>query len=139
MYLFVYGTLRFSNSLIKEGALKDEFEFVGRGKIKALMYDIGSYPGAVKDNSGNEVNGEIFRELNKKRAFDILDAYENYDRTDEGHCEYIRRRTRIRMNSGEFLMAWVYWYNGDLKTKNRIVENDYLEYLAIKARELRHM
>ena len=132
MYLFAYGTLRFSNSLIKQGALKDEFEFVGRGKIIAVMYDIGNYPGAVKDNAGNEVSGEVFRVLDVKRAFVILDSFENYDRLDESRCEYIRRRVRVRMDSRDFLMAWVYWYNGDLKTKNRIVQNDYLEYLTIK-------
>jgi gamma-glutamylcyclotransferase (GGCT)/AIG2-like uncharacterized protein YtfP len=132
MYLFVYGTLRFSESLIKQGELMNEFEFIGKGKMRAVMYDIGNYPGAAEDNSGNEIVGELFRMMNEKSALDRLDQYENYDRLNEKSGEYIRRKTSIRMNDGRSLMAWVYWYNGDLHSKKRILENDYFKYLAIK-------
>lgn len=138
MYLFVYGTLRFSNSLIRQGEISGEFEFVGKGKVKGVMYDIGNYPGAVKGNSGNEVNGEVFRMMDAKGVLAILDSYENYNMMDERNCEYIRRKTRVRMESGEFLMAWLYWYNGDMKTKKRIGENDYLDYMSAMASGLRH-
>lgn len=131
MYLFAYGTLRFSDSLIKRGVLKNEFEFVGIGKMKAVMYDIGNYPGARNDDSG-EVHGELFRMMEGKTALEKLDRYENYNRLNEKSGEYIRRKTLIRMNDGRSLMAWVYWYNRDLHSKKRILENDYLEYLAIK-------
>jgi gamma-glutamylcyclotransferase (GGCT)/AIG2-like uncharacterized protein YtfP len=131
MYLFVYGTLRFSDSLIKQGELIHEFEFIGNGKMNAVMYDIGNYPGAREDDSGNELDGELFRIVNENSALDRLDQYENYDRLNEKYCEYIRRKTLVRMDDGKNQLAWVYWYNGDLHSKKRILENDYLKYLAI--------
>ena len=109
-----------------------EFEFVGKGKMKAVMYDIGNYPGAVKDDSGNEVLGDLYRILDEEMVLDILDRYENYNKENERSCEYVRRKTRIRTNAGEFRMAWVYWYNGDISSKQRIEERDYLDYLKKK-------
>jgi gamma-glutamylcyclotransferase (GGCT)/AIG2-like uncharacterized protein YtfP len=110
-----------------------EFEFIGRGKMIAVMYDIGNYPGAVRDQAGNEVDGELYRLRNEEKILDMLDRYEGYDSADEKVSEYIRRKTSIRMDNGGYQMAWVYWYNGNLNTKQRIRQNDYLDYLKIKS------
>ena len=133
MYLFVYGTLRFSDSLIKQGELKCEFEFVGRGKMKALLYDIGNYPGAVYDKSGHEVDGELYRFCNEEKVLRTLDRYEGFDQDNEKSCEYIRRQEPVLMDNGEYQVAWVYWYNRETGSKLRIEQNDYLEYLRVKS------
>jgi gamma-glutamylcyclotransferase (GGCT)/AIG2-like uncharacterized protein YtfP len=112
----------------------NEFEFSGKGKMRAVMYDIGNYPGAVKENSANEVWGELYRIKNERKVLDALDRYENYDSENEKNCEYIRRKVRIRRENGSDRMAWVYWYNGNLESKQRIVDPDYLNYLKQKGR-----
>jgi gamma-glutamylcyclotransferase (GGCT)/AIG2-like uncharacterized protein YtfP len=92
-----------------------------KGKIKASLYDLGNYPGAVK--STLEVIGDIYL-ITSPNVLDRLDEYEG--------DEFIRTQAQVQTNSFTFITAWVYWYVGDYIDKPLIKNNDYLNYLNNK-------
>lgn len=124
-YLFVYGTLRKRFDLKLKKKVEGELEYVGQAKIGAAMYDIGRYPGAVKDGSGKEVIGDVFQVHDPAGVFRILDEYEGK--------EFVRKKGRVRMRRGGELNAWIYWYEPDPAGKRLIKQKDYFNYLKNKS------
>lgn len=123
-YLFVYGTLRKNYDLKLKSRVENELQFVGRAKIDGSLYDIGQYPGAVKEGSKDEIIGDVFAVSDPGKVFKILDKYEGN--------EFKRKRNRVRLNSGRSINAWVYWYNQNLEGKRKIKYKDYLNYIKTK-------
>lgn len=120
-YLFVYGTLRDGYDLKLKNRLSKELEYVGKAKIEASMYDLGKYPGAVKEEKKSEVIGDVFLISNPERVFKILDKYEG--------DEFKREKDIVHFRSGKSLDAWVYWYNQPPKKEKKIRYKNYLNYL----------
>ncbi len=135
-YLFVYGTLRMKDSLLNSAELKTEISFEGKAKIRAALFDIGHYPGAVLDKSGSEVIGSLYEVNQPEKMFRILDRYENIAEGQEASGEYIRTKTRAWLASGKSRMTWVYLYNRDPGSKPRIRQKDYLNYLSWRRKKL---
>jgi len=125
-YLFVYGTLRNDYNLKLKNQVAKDLEYVGQGKVKANLYDLGKYPGAIRENNNNEVVGDVFLIENPDRTFKILDKYEGE--------KFTRNKNRIRLRSGKLIDAWIYWYNQIPKEKQKIKYKDYLNYLKSKKR-----
>jgi gamma-glutamylcyclotransferase (GGCT)/AIG2-like uncharacterized protein YtfP len=132
-YLFVYGTLRKNYNLRLKNRVKNDLEYVGKAKIGASLYDLGRYPGAVKDKEGHEIIGDVFLLSDPDRVFKILDEYEGYQEDETEDSEFIRKRNRVKLNSGKNVNAWVYWYNLNPGNKVKIKHKDYLNYLKIKS------
>lgn len=128
-YLFVYGTLRNDYDLKLKNQVSKDMEYVGRAKVGASLYDLGRYPGAIKEksNNNNEVVGDVFLVNDPVRIFKILDKYEGET--------FSRKKDQVKLRSGKLVNAWVYWYN--LKPdKNRIIKyKDYLNYLKKKEKQ----
>jgi gamma-glutamylcyclotransferase (GGCT)/AIG2-like uncharacterized protein YtfP len=124
-YLFVYGTLRHRYDLKLKNKVAKALEYVGQAKIGAAMYDIGRYPGAVKNGSGREVVGDVFLVNDPGAVFRVLDKYEG--------AEFARKKGKVRMRKGGELNAWVYWYVPDPAGKKPIRHKDYLNYLKNKS------
>ncbi|MFI5156768.1 MAG: gamma-glutamylcyclotransferase [Chitinophagales bacterium] len=135
-YLFVYGTLRLKDSLLNSPELKAGTSFEGKAKIRAVLFDIGHYPGAIQDKSGSEVIGSLYEVNQPEKMFRILDRYENIVEGQEANGEYIRLKTRAWLPSGKSRMAWVYLYNRDPGSKPRIRHKDYLNYLIWRRKKL---
>ena len=131
-YLFVYGTLRNGFNLELKDKVSDELKYIGKAKLEASLYNIGEYPGAVNDKSGKEIWGEIFTVMNPEIVFKVLDEYEGFDANNISESEFVREKSRVKLESGKFTNAWVYWYNYDPKGKEKIRFKDYLNYLKIK-------
>jgi gamma-glutamylcyclotransferase (GGCT)/AIG2-like uncharacterized protein YtfP len=103
--LFVYGTLRRGSKNKFAKILAEQSEFIGTGKMRGRVYDLGSYPGAVASKRpGDWVYGELFRLLDPRKTFQRLDAYEGPD--------FSRTIVTILLDSGEQLDSWVYLYQG---------------------------
>ncbi len=132
-YLFVYGTLRKDYDLKLRKKVQNDLEYVGRAKVGASLYDLGSYPGAVKSNDGREVIGDVFLVNDPGRVFQVLDKYEGYRENETSNSEFVRKRNRVKMSSGKNVNAWVYWYNFDTGNKTKIRQKDYLNYLKNKS------
>ena len=121
-YLFVYGTLRKNYELKLKEQISNELEFIGTAKVGATLYDLGNYPGAIKEKG--EVIGDVFFIHNLEKVFSILDAYEGDD--------FTREREWIQLESGDYVQAWIYWYNKTPEGKQKIHDTDYLNYLKNK-------
>jgi len=123
-YLFVYGTLRRHYDLKLKGRVEHELEYIGRAKIDGSLYDIGRYPGAVKERNADEIIGDVFAVTDPVRVFKILDQYEG--------DEFKRKRNKVRLKSGKSINAWVYWYNQKPEGKQKIKYKDYFNYIKSK-------
>lgn len=123
-YLFVYGTLRKNYDLKLKEKVASNITYVAQAKLKATLYDIGKYPGAIKENNYDEVVGDVFLLNDSEKAFEILDNYEGE--------EYVRKKSKVQLRSGKTVIAWVYWYNQEPLGKQRIAYKDYLNYLRNK-------
>ena|SRR6185312_8839137 len=124
-YLFVYGTLRNDYDLKLKNRVSKDMEYIGKAKVEASLYDLGKYPGAIKEkNNTNEVVGDVFLISDSNRIFKILDKYEGE--------EFKRRKNQVRLKSGKLLSAWIYWYNLKPDENRKIKYKDYLNYLKKK-------
>ncbi|MCX6319503.1 MAG: gamma-glutamylcyclotransferase [Bacteroidetes bacterium] len=123
-YLFVYGTLRRNYNLKLKDKVAASIKYVGQGKVAASLYDIGKYPGARKENSADEVVGDVFVVDDPEKVFKVLDKYEGN--------EFVREKNRVKLRSGKSLNAWIYWYGQKPVGKKRIPYKDYFNYLKSK-------
>ncbi len=123
-YLFAYGTLRNNYALKLKDKVSKELEYIGKAKVDASLYDLGRYPGAIKENEKSEVVGDVFLINNPDKFFKVLDAYEGEN--------FSREKEEVRLRGGKFLNAWVYWYNQHPTGKRKIHYKDYLNYLKSK-------
>jgi gamma-glutamylcyclotransferase (GGCT)/AIG2-like uncharacterized protein YtfP len=92
--VFVYGSLRRDNA----GAMSVRFPdaaYVGDGKVRGRLYDLGAYPALLLDESGAQVTGEVYEvtdeTLNKLDQFELTSDYERRDveveiGDEHGHC-----------------------------------------------------
>ena len=111
----------------------DHLQYVGQGKVRASLYDLGRYPGAIKDGKGSEVIGDLFLLTDPERVLKVLDKYEGIPHPGAKDAEFVRERTFVRLRSGQQKKAWVYWYNFDPKNKIKIRYKNYLNYLKNKS------
>jgi len=138
-YLFAYGTLRRDYHLAWKKKIERDLEYIGRGKITATLYDLGSYPGAVKKRAGTggrggeEVIGDVFRLHDPEKILRILDKYEGIPAPGSKEAEFVREKSRVSLRSGKKVTAWVYWYNREPGDQPRIRYKDYLNYLKNKS------
>lgn len=93
-------------------------EFLGRASVAGLLYSAGRYPG-LKDGPG-VVRGELFRFSDIAVALEVLDEVEGYDPLDPTASEYVREARSVRLDEGATQLAWVYLYNRDVESGQRI-------------------
>ncbi len=134
--LFVYGTLRNAHGHKLYNILKDGFEFIGKGSITGILFDIGKYPGAVITRSAKtEIVGEVYR-VKYNDTFDsalkVLDAYEGYDGSDLLGSEFIRKKKFVKLNNGKKILSWVYIYNRPVGNKPIIKSGDFIHPIPTK-------
>ena len=130
-YLFVYGTLRKSFDSPIQEKIAPDVEWIGDAVIGGKLFDIGTYPGAVPlDEGENEhIKGELIRINDVERVMGILDEYEGFDLRNVNSSEYIRKQESVVLENRKLFLAWIYWYNWSVEGKSRITNNDYLNYL----------
>ncbi len=121
-YLFVYGTLRRHGTTSIRLALAQDSVFVGVGKFRGRLYDLGRYPGAVASAAKNNlVVGEVYRLGTPKTAFAALDAYEGR--------RFQRKRAVIRLLNGKKITSWIYLFTGATTGHALIPSGDYVKHL----------
>jgi gamma-glutamylcyclotransferase (GGCT)/AIG2-like uncharacterized protein YtfP len=128
-WLFVYGTLRRGfgryGHLMKLGA-----RFVASGRVRGALYNLGRFPGAIEEESG-WIYGEIYNLPDLRRAFQVLDAVEEFHSRAPETSFFRRARTTVTLaESGEAearrtLEAWIYWLNRKVLAMRRIDSGDY--------------
>jgi gamma-glutamylcyclotransferase (GGCT)/AIG2-like uncharacterized protein YtfP len=119
--LFVYGTLMRGFRL--HHLLAERAEYVGDGEVQGLLFDLGSYPAAVR-GEGRGIRGEVYRLLHPD-LWGTLDSAEG--------SQYHRGEVGVRMLSGEALTASMYWYVGPLGGAVPIPGGDYRAHPPAKS------
>jgi gamma-glutamylcyclotransferase (GGCT)/AIG2-like uncharacterized protein YtfP len=128
--LFVYGSLRrgFQNPVYEY--ISKYFTFTGMGTVQGTLYDMGTYPAGVPDQSERKITGELYHATNTDEfswAIGQLDDYEGI--TAEAGDTPLFRRERARVTTDkETTDAWIYWFNGDVKDRPVIDSGDVLTY-----------
>ena len=125
--LFVYGTLM--KGFSERWQRKVGAELVGRGTIRASLYDLGGYPGAkvLGAKPKQRVSGELYRLRDPKLALRILDKYEEFSPLDRKKSLFIRAIVPVSLENGRKRRAWVYLYNRAVNNARLIPSGRYRE------------
>jgi gamma-glutamylcyclotransferase (GGCT)/AIG2-like uncharacterized protein YtfP len=135
-YIFVYGTLRAAPSHTMSKVLERHADFVSRGRIPGVLYDVGRYPGAVKKSGTRAfVWGDVYRLRDPERALQILDRYEGWDEKKQPRsAEFKRSRVAVDVGAGKKVRAWIYLYNRSTEGLPQIRSGDYLKSAGPRTR-----
>ena len=129
--VFFYGTLM--SGFKRPGRLRIDAKLspVGRGSIRATLFDLGIYPAAIPAADGR-VWGELHRMLDSEIVLAALDEIEGFRPAQPDASLYTRIETPVTLPDGHTVPAWVYFYNAPLGRAPRIESGDYLDYLKVK-------
>jgi len=129
--VFFYGTLMAGFDRRRRAGIDSKLSYIGRGSIKAALFDLGLYPAAVPAPDG-DVWGEVYGVSEPETVLPALDNIEGFTPDDPDRSLYLRRTTEVTLPDGSAATAWVYFYNAPLGQARRIGSGDYFEH--IKAR-----
>jgi gamma-glutamylcyclotransferase (GGCT)/AIG2-like uncharacterized protein YtfP len=119
--LFTYGTLMHGFRL--HALLEGRADFVGEGEVAGLLFDLGRYPAALRDEGGL-IRGEVYR-LKDPGLWLALDSAEG--------SQYHRGEAGVRLAGGRQVAAWIYWYVGPLRRAVPIPGGDYRAHAPAKS------
>ena len=129
--VFFYGTLMAGFDRRRKAGIDDKLAYIGRGSIRAALFDLGLYPAAVPAPD-RQVWGEVYEVTDAETVLPALDIIEGFSPSQPDTSLYLRTRVDVTLPDGARGPAWVYFYNAPLGRARRILSGDYLEH--IKAR-----
>ena len=129
--VFFYGTLMSGFERPGRSRIDSKLTPVGRGWIKATLFDLGIYPAAIPA-SDERVLGELHRMSDVDAVLAALDEIEGYRPAQPDASLYTRVETPVTFDDGRVEQAWAYFYNAPLGGAQRIESGDYLEHLRMK-------
>ena len=129
--VFFYGTLMAGFDRRRRAGIDAKLTYVGRGSIRAALFDLGIYPAAVPSLEGL-VWGEAYEMTDSDAVLAALDDIEGYRADDPDRSLYTRQQADVRLSDGTVAPAWVYFYNAPLGRAPRIASGDYLEHVKVR-------
>jgi gamma-glutamylcyclotransferase (GGCT)/AIG2-like uncharacterized protein YtfP len=129
--VFFYGTLMAGFDRRRRAGIDSKLTYVGRGAIRAALFDLGLYPAAVPAPDGH-VWGEVYEMADPGTVLAALDDIEGYSPGDPDRSLYVRQETQVVLPDGTLATAWVYFYNAPLGRALRISSGDYLEHVRVR-------
>jgi len=129
--VFFYGTLMAGFDRRRRAAMDTKLSFLGRGWIRASLFDLGLYPAAVPSPDGC-VWGELYEVSDLATVLPALDEIEGYRPGDTDHSLYVRSQVSVTLPDGHRHDAWVYFYNAPLGQAQRIESGDYLQHVRVR-------
>ncbi|MFL6279510.1 MAG: gamma-glutamylcyclotransferase [Vicinamibacterales bacterium] len=129
--VFFYGTLMAGFDRRRRAAMDGKLSFVGRGWIRASLFDLGLYPAAVPSPDGC-VWGELYELSDSETVLPALDEIEGYTPRDIDHSLYVRSQVNVMLPDALPHVAWVYFYNAPLGQAQRIESGDYLQHVRVR-------
>jgi gamma-glutamylcyclotransferase (GGCT)/AIG2-like uncharacterized protein YtfP len=129
--VFFYGTLMAGFDRRRRAGIDSKLTYLGRGGIRAALFDLGIYPAAVPASEGH-VWGEVYEMTDAPTVLAALDDIEGYSADDPDRSLYVRQQTDVRLPDGRVAPAWVYFYNAPLGQAPRILSGDYLEHVKVR-------
>jgi gamma-glutamylcyclotransferase (GGCT)/AIG2-like uncharacterized protein YtfP len=129
--VFFYGTLMTGFDRRRRAGIDGRLRYLGRGWIRAALFDLGIYPAAVPAEE-RRVWGEVFEMDDAPPVLAALDEIEGYSPSDPDRSLYVRDRATATLDDGHTVDAWVYFYNAPLGSAPQIESGDYLEHVRIR-------
>jgi len=129
--VFFYGTLMSGFRRPGRERLEARLTPIGRGSIRAALFDVGLYPAAIPA-ADSSVQGELHRMIDADAVLRELDEIEGFRPEQPDSSLYTRLQTPVTLGDGRTEMAWTYFYNAPLGNAPRIASGDYLDYLKVK-------
>ena len=130
-HVFFYGTLMAGFDRRRRAGMDDKLRFLGRGWIRASLFDLGLYPAAVPSPDGC-VWGELYEVSESATVLAALDEIEGYTAADPDHSLYVRSQSTVTLPDVHQHQAWVYLYNAPLGQAERIESGDYLQHVRVR-------
>ncbi|HLO35692.1 MAG TPA: gamma-glutamylcyclotransferase family protein [Candidatus Deferrimicrobium sp.] len=131
--LAVYGTLRRGE---RNAELLAGTRFLGLGRIAGRLHEMPrsaerayAYPSLVLDGAPGEVVVELYA-IPDAATLALADELEAFDPADEAGSEYVRRAVAIL--GGPVEHAWVYVYNGAIRSMGTVIADG--DWVAHRAR-----
>jgi gamma-glutamylcyclotransferase (GGCT)/AIG2-like uncharacterized protein YtfP len=113
-HLFVYGTLLPGRAPAKIAPAVDRLRVVGTGFVHGTLYHFGRYPGAILDSyTERRIYGTVFLLPEDARPLAEIDRYEGFNPKAPDKSLFLRVAHPVGLESGEFLVCWIYVYNRD--------------------------
>lgn len=127
-HLFVYGTLLTAADHPVGAELRSGATCVGRGWIRACLYQVQDpreagyqYPGAVPSGYDHDrVHGELYALHDPDQVLATCDIYEACDPSRPEPHEYQRRPVPVTLQDGRVIRALSYFYAWDLSRATRL-------------------
>ena len=130
-FVFFYGTLMAGFDRRRRAGIDDKLIYVGRGAIRAALFDVGLYPAAVPAPEGH-VWGEVYEMTDAAAVLAALDEIEGHRPGHPDRSLYLRHETDVVLPDGRVAPASAYFYNAPLGRAPRIRSGDYLEYMKAR-------
>jgi gamma-glutamylcyclotransferase (GGCT)/AIG2-like uncharacterized protein YtfP len=115
-HLFIYGTLHPDRAPAEIAPVARRLTPIGCGTIRARLYNLGEYPGAIladdTDPAAPRVPGEVFL-VPDAATLSALDAYEDRRPGSPADSLFLRTKTVVTFDDGSRKSCWVYVYNRD--------------------------
>jgi gamma-glutamylcyclotransferase (GGCT)/AIG2-like uncharacterized protein YtfP len=127
--VFFYGTLMSGFKRPGRERLDAKLTPIGRGAIRAALFDVGLYPAAIPATDAF-VQGELHR-MSDESVLRELDEIEGFRAEEPDASLYRRLETPVTLTDGRTEVAWTYFYNAPLGSAPRIESGDYLDYLRV--------
>ena len=129
--VFFYGTLMAGFDRRRRSGMDSQLTFLGRGSIRASLFDLGLYPAAIPSPDGC-VWGELYEVADSAAVLPVLDDIEGYRPDDPDRSLYVRSEVTVTLPDGVQHPAWVYFYNAPLGRADRIASGDYLQHVKVR-------
>ena len=132
--VFVYGSLRSGFRSPVYEYISRFFTFLGEGKVRGKLFDMGNYPAGIPADDDQFIIGELYRANQENEfawAIAQLDDYEGVN-VERDEVQLYRRELADVYINDQVTQAWIYWYNGDVSGGPLITSGDLLEYLSKK-------
>lgn len=132
--VFAYGSLRSGFRSPAYEYISRYFNFLGEGKVKGELFDLGTYPAARPTDQNKFIIGELYRIKNEHEfpwAMGQLDDYEGVSVAFDEMLLYRREIAEVHIDN-KITNAWIYWYVGDVTNKPVIESGDVLQYMEQK-------
>jgi gamma-glutamylcyclotransferase (GGCT)/AIG2-like uncharacterized protein YtfP len=129
--VFFYGTLMAGFDRRRRAGIDTKLTYMGRGSIRASLFDLGIYPAAVPATEGR-VWGEVYAMADPDAVIAALDDIEGFRPDDPDKSLYSREQADVTLPDGSLARAWVYFYNAPLGQAQPIPSGDYLEHVKVR-------
>ena len=129
-HLFVYGSLRSESAHPMARRLAASARLVGKASARGVLYDLGSYSGAMfGPEHKRDVIGEVFALPEDGRLLATLDGFEGTANENAISASFERITIKVKLASGGTVAALTYALRAPPRKSRPIASGDFIAHL----------